>query len=125
MRYTTSARSRTCLYMLRTRRKWGYTVTEEAGKDLYTVTEAAEELGISVSAVQVRLRRGQMQGIRPSPRIWLVARTEIERWRDRGRLKPGRPRKELPAADLLRENTEHLEQLEEERRRIRGEEPNP
>ncbi len=93
----------------------------EEAKDLLTVTEAAEQLGVSVSAIQVRLRSGTMRGIRPSPRIWLVPRAEVERWKAKGKLKPGRPRKETPTAGLLRENAEHLETLDEDRRRIRGE----
>jgi excisionase family DNA binding protein len=99
-------------------------VKGEEAKDLLTVTEAAEELGISVSAVQVRLRRGQMRGIRPSPRIWLVPRSEVDAWRERGKMKPGRPPKpggEAALAEHRQAHADHDAALEAARERIRGE----
>ena len=62
---------------------------------LVTVTEAAAELGLTVHAVAKRLRRGQMKGERVSPRLWLVPREEVERWKEIGRMKPG-PRRRTP-----------------------------
>ncbi len=91
-----------------------------------TPAQAAEELGISVRGVQDRLKRGLLHGTNYGGRIWLIDRAEVERAKALGKLKRGpKPREEPAAADLLRENTEHLDQLEEERRRIRGEEPSP
>lgn len=56
---------------------------------MVTVAEAARELGLSVEAVHKRLRAGVMRGERISPRLWLVPRAEVERWRVLGRRKPG------------------------------------
>lgn len=66
--------------------------------DLLTVAETAEELGLTVRGIQARLKRGALRGVRPSPRIWLVPRDEVEAWKDRGKMKPGRPRKAEPAS---------------------------
>jgi len=57
---------------------------------LLTVQEAAVELGITVRGVQERLRRGAMQGERVTPRLWLIPRAEVERWKALGRQRPGR-----------------------------------
>jgi hypothetical protein len=62
-----------------------------------------------------------MQGVKVNPRLWLVPRDEVDRWRGKGRLKPGRPRKDPSLQDAARENVEHQDALEETRRRIRGE----
>ena len=59
-------------------------------RELLTVTEAADELGLTVRGVQERLRRGLMRGERVSPRLWMVPRAEVERWKALGRQKPGR-----------------------------------
>ena len=67
---------------------------QEGERNMLTVAEAAEELGISVRGVQERLLRGAMRGERLTPRMWVIPRDEVERWRDKGRLKPGRPRKQ-------------------------------
>ena len=60
------------------------------GRPLLTVQEAAVELGITVRGVQERLRRGAMQGERVTPRLWLIPRGEVERWKVLGRQRPGR-----------------------------------
>jgi excisionase family DNA binding protein len=57
---------------------------------MVTVTEAAAQLGLSARAVAYRLERGMMQGVKVNPRLWLVPSDEVERWRGRGRLPPGR-----------------------------------
>lgn len=62
----------------------------EGGRDLLTVAEAAQELGMTVRGVQERLRRGMMRGERVSPRLWMIQREEVERWRALGRQRPGR-----------------------------------
>ena len=71
----------------------------EEVSDLLTVAQAAEELGVSVSTIQVRLRQGTMRGVQPSPKLWLVPRAEVDAWRSRGKLRPGRPRKDPGGAD--------------------------
>ncbi len=95
----------------------------ESERDMLTVAEAAQELGITVRGVQERLLRGAMRGERLTPRMWVIPREEVERWRGKGRLKPGRPPKEPTADELHRGIAEHQDALEEGRRRIRGEAP--
>lgn len=61
---------------------------------MLTVQETAEELGITTRGVQHRLERGLMRGERVSPRLWMIPRTEVDRWREVGKLPRGRkPRK--------------------------------
>ncbi len=92
------------------------------GRDLITVSEAAAELGLSTVGVARRLQRGHMRGIKVSPRLWLVERAEVDRAKAAGRLKPGPKRPPESATEVrTRENAEHLEHLDQERRRIRGE----
>ena len=57
---------------------------------MYTVAEVAELLGLSVRGVAHRLERGQMKGVKVNPRLWLVPRDEVEAWKGRGKLPPGR-----------------------------------
>ena len=66
----------------------------EGVKDHMTVTEAARELGIHPTTLQRRLDSGVMRGERVHPRLWLIPRDEVDRWRDKGRLPAGRPRKQ-------------------------------
>ena len=93
----------------------------QEGLDVLTVAETAEALGLTERGVQHRLRRGTMRGIRVGERLWVIPRDEVDAWRERGRLKPGRPPKEPTAADLRSDIVEHQDALEEARRRIRGE----
>jgi excisionase family DNA binding protein len=58
-------------------------------RDLITVSEAAAILGISNRAVSKRLENGHMRGERVHPRLWLIPREEVDRWREIGRMKPG------------------------------------
>lgn len=55
-----------------------------------TIEAAAAALGISASTVRARLQRGVMRGERAGQRMWMIPRDEVERWRSRGRLAPGR-----------------------------------
>lgn len=55
-----------------------------------TLTDAAKELGVDVSTLRYRLKRGDMRGEKVGPRAWMIPVDEVEAWRDRGRLKPGR-----------------------------------
>jgi excisionase family DNA binding protein len=57
--------------------------------DYLTVTQAAAELGLAVSTLRTRLERGVMVGQRVHSRLWLIPRAEVERWRARGKLRPG------------------------------------
>jgi excisionase family DNA binding protein len=75
----------------------------DEGKELrpmLTVAETAAELGITVRGVQDRLNRGLMAGERVSPRLWLISREEVERWKARGKLKAGRKPKRAAGGSL-------------------------
>jgi excisionase family DNA binding protein len=61
--------------------------------DLYTVPQAAEALGVDQATINRRLHRGDMRGERIGPRLWLIPSGEVERWREIGKLRPGRKRK--------------------------------
>ncbi len=54
-----------------------------------SVQEAADALGISRRGVLSRIERGEMQAQRIGSRVWLISRSEIERWRGLGKLRPG------------------------------------
>ena len=72
----------------------------EWGMDEFmTVTQAADTLGLAVSTVRTRLERGQMQGLRLHPRLWLIPRAEVERWRQLGKQRPGRKPARPPEAN--------------------------
>jgi excisionase family DNA binding protein len=58
--------------------------------DELTVAQAAAELGITPATLRARLQRGVMQGRSLAGRVWLIPRAEVERWRPRGHLRPGR-----------------------------------
>ena len=58
-------------------------------RDLLTIAEAAQTLGLTPRAVLNRIERGEMQGERVNPRLWLIPRGEVERWKGRGKLRPG------------------------------------
>jgi excisionase family DNA binding protein len=57
--------------------------------DVMTIPDAARELGMTPAGVWKRIKRGEMKATQPSPKLWLIPRKEVERWRDRGKLKPG------------------------------------
>lgn len=57
---------------------------------MWTVDEAASELGVSASVIRKRLQRGQMQAQRMGVRMWAIPQSEIERWRGQGLLRRGR-----------------------------------
>jgi excisionase family DNA binding protein len=60
------------------------------GDNRLTVAQAARELGLSVRAVQYRLREGLLRGTNYGGRIWFIPREAVEEAKRRGRLKPGR-----------------------------------
>lgn len=57
------------------------------------VADAAREMGISRRALQDRIARGDVKAERMNPRLWLVPRAEVERWKGRGKMKPWDSRK--------------------------------
>lgn len=61
-----------------------------------TVRQAADELGLTPAGIRRRIERGEMAATLISPRLYLVPREEVERWRELGRQKPG------PAAGTTR-----------------------
>ena len=65
----------------------------EGKRDMLTVAETAAELGVSVRAVQNRIRTGEMEAEKVTPRLYLIPRSEVERWKPVGKRKGGRPRK--------------------------------
>ena len=89
--------------------------------DMATVTQAAEELGISRRAVLLRIKNGDMQAERVGPKAILIPRSEIARWKAIGKRKGGRPRKETTATEYRQAEAAHDDALEEARRRIHGE----
>ena len=94
--------------------------------DYMTVSEAARELGVTERAIHKRITSGHMHAERFGERAVLIPVEEVNRWRDIGRLKTGPKRQDETATEeQARENREHLELLDQERRRIRGEEPTP
>jgi excisionase family DNA binding protein len=59
-----------------------------------TVAQAAAELGMSARAVRNRIERGEMKAEQLNPRLLLIPRAEVDRWREIGRLRPGpKPRR--------------------------------
>src|SRR5215211_7984041 len=99
----------------------GGTIVVEGGRDLLTVAETARELDLTIRGVQERLRRGRMQGERVSPRLWMVPRAEVDRWKQLGRQRPGRKPKVPATEQVRRDMAEHQDALDDVRRRIRGE----
>ena len=67
-----------------------YPVSEKESLDVLTVAETAAALGLTVRGVQHRLQRGMMRGIRIGERVWVIPRSEVEKWRERGRSPRGR-----------------------------------
>jgi excisionase family DNA binding protein len=57
--------------------------------DYVTVAQAAAELGISPRGVRQRIERGELTAEQVNPRLLMIPKSEIERWRGVGRLKPG------------------------------------
>ena len=69
-------------------------------EEFTTVAEAARELGIGRSALHSRIQRGEIHAIRVSPRLLLIPKSEVERWRGVGKLKPG-PKPRRKAQDTM------------------------
>jgi excisionase family DNA binding protein len=54
-----------------------------------TVAEAAKELGLSARAVHKRIAEGVMRAERFGSLVWMIPAEEVDRWRGRGKLRPG------------------------------------
>jgi excisionase family DNA binding protein len=65
----------------------------ELQRDYLTAGQAAAALGLPLRTVRYRLQQGLMRGVLVSPRLWLVPRAEVERWRGHGKLQPGPKRR--------------------------------
>jgi excisionase family DNA binding protein len=61
-----------------------------ADRDYLTIKEAAAILDVPGRTIAYRLQKGFMQGEQVNPRLWLIARAEVERWKGRGALPRGR-----------------------------------
>jgi len=57
--------------------------------DYMTVSEAAQELGVTVRAIHKRIASGHMRAERYGERAVLIPTEEVQRWRELGRMKPG------------------------------------
>ena len=55
-----------------------------------TVAEAARALGVTERAIHKRIAGGLIHAERFGAHVWQVPASEVERWREIGRLKPGR-----------------------------------
>ncbi len=67
----------------------------EQESEYLTPGQAARFLDVPLRTIQYRLQHGLMQGVVLSPRVHLIPRAEVERWRKQGKLRPGpkpRPR---------------------------------
>lgn len=62
-----------------------------------TVQEASAALGVEGSVIRRRLLAGRMKGIKVNPRLWLIPKREVERWRQSEKPRIGRPRRPAPA----------------------------
>lgn len=57
--------------------------------DYVTVAQAAKALGLTPDGVRDRIRRGDIEAVRVNPRLLMIPRAEVEKWRGRGKLKTG------------------------------------
>ncbi|MGD9890695.1 MAG: excisionase family DNA-binding protein [Dehalococcoidia bacterium] len=63
-----------------------------------TIREAAAELGVTPRALQLRIKNGEMRAERIGSFL-LIPRAEVERWKEIGKRKGGRPRKAKDATE--------------------------
>ena len=71
------------------------------GPDLFSVAEAAEQLGLSPSSVRYAVARGAIKAVALHPRLNAIHRTEIERYRREHLGQRGK--RKTPLADALTE----------------------
>ena len=67
------------------------------GPDLFSVAEAAEQLGLSPSSVRYAVSRGALKAVALHPRLNAIHRSEIERYRRESLHKRGRKAKQPDA----------------------------
>jgi excisionase family DNA binding protein len=58
-----------------------------------TINEAAAALQMSPQGVHRRITRGEMKARRVGKKMWLIAASEVDRWKAAGKLKPGPKRR--------------------------------
>jgi excisionase family DNA binding protein len=68
-------------------------------EDYLTVTEAAEELGLTPGAIRRAIMRGLIEPVRLGKRANLISRTQIAEYRAEHRGRTGRPAKTDKKAD--------------------------
>ena len=71
-------------------------------REYMTTAEAARALGLSYRGLRDRIVAGIMRAERFGPRAWMVPVDEVERWRGRGKLKPG-PKPRQPKSSAARQ----------------------
>ena len=64
--------------------------------EFMTVAQTAAELGLTPVGVRARLEHGLMRGIKVHPRLWLIPKSEVERWRAIGRVQGKRRHQQPP-----------------------------
>ena len=69
--------------------------------DLLTVSQAAEALGLSRRGLHYRIERGDIHALQPSPRLFLVPKSEVERLRNTGKFRPGPKPKSPPGSSRV------------------------
>jgi excisionase family DNA binding protein len=62
-------------------------------EDYLTVTEAAEELGLTASAIRRAIMRGLIEPVRLGRRTNLIPRAQVDKYRAEHRGRMGRPAK--------------------------------
>ena len=62
------------------------------GKKYYTVTQAAELAGVTVSYVRQLLRRKEITGEKFGERAWIIPANQLEKLQTSPTGKPGKPR---------------------------------
>ena len=74
---------------------------DKEGRPLYTTTQAAEMLGVSLSTIQDAIKRGVLAYEQISPRLNMITAEAIETYRRerlgrRGGYRPGAGRRPMP-----------------------------
>lgn len=64
---------------------------DDRGRDVLTITEAADELGIRADSLRQAVLRGAVKAMRAGG-IWLLSREEVEKYRRERKPNRGRPR---------------------------------
>jgi excisionase family DNA binding protein len=67
---------------------------DPSSEKLYTTAQVADMLNLSARSVRAAIKRGQMHAIAVTPRLNLVAASEVEHYRAEHLGQHGRPRKD-------------------------------